>query len=142
MSDVAKDMADYLESEGVGTVGTNIFYDQTPVESELSVTLATATVIESGGFDPQINYDRKHYNPTIQIMVTGTQDSNTAAKAMNKLIVKELNPKKDNPFNVVVDDTVYYSTAQVGGNNFLGYNANNRPEWSLNFRLRRRESNV
>ena len=135
MSDVAQDIADYMDAQGLGTVGTDIFYDQMPVESELPVDAATITVIESGGFDPEVNKDRKHYLPTIQVMVTGTQDSNTLAKAK----VAEVADLLTDPLNLVVGSTVYYGTYQVGGNNFLGYDVNNRPEWSLNFRLRRRE---
>ena len=135
MSDVALDMATYLDAQGVGTLATDIFYDQMPDGAALPVDGAALAVIESGGFDPEINADRKHFNPSIQVVVKGKQNSNTEAKAMLAVIVDELT----DPLNLVVGGTTYYSTAQVGGNNWLGYDDNDRPEWSLNFQLRRRE---
>ena len=136
MADVAQTIADYLAAQSVGTVGTDIFFDQVPVESSLPVDEAAVTVIESGGLDPEINADRKHFNPTVQIIVTGTQESNTEAKAKVAEVVDLLT----DPLNLTVGSTIYYCTAQVGGNNYLGYDENNRPEWSLNFQLRRREN--
>jgi hypothetical protein len=132
MSDVAKDIADYLAAQSVGTVGTDIFYDQMTTDP---VTVAHITVIESGGLDPEINADRKHFNPTIQIIVTGTQESNTDAKAKVAAVMDLLT----NQLSLTVDDTTYHGSTQIGGNNFLGYDENNRPEWSLNFGLKRRE---
>ena len=135
MSDVALDMATYLQTQGVGTLATDIFYDQMPEETVLPVDGAALAVIESGGSDPEVNADRKHFNPSIQVIVKGKQNSNTEAKAMLAVIVDELT----DPLNLVVGGTTYYGTAQVGGNNWLGYDDNDRPEWSLNFQLRRRE---
>lgn len=135
MTDVAKAVADYLETNAIGTVGTDIFYDALPGESGLPTTDPALVVIESGGFDPEINADRKHFNPTVQIFVSGIPAGDAAAKAMAVAVVDLLT----DPLNLVDGTDTYYGTYQQGGLNFLGADENNRPEISLNFRLYRRE---
>lgn len=135
MTDVAKAVADYLETNGVGTVGTDIFIDSLPGESDLPATTPALTVIESGGFDPEINADRKHFNPTVQIFVQGIPAGNVAAKALAVEVVGLMT----DPLSLVVGDDTYYASYQQGGLNYLGDDENNRPEISLNFRLYRRE---
>ena len=94
MADVAQTIADYLAAQSVGTVGTDIFFDQVPVESSLPVDEAAVTVIESGGLDPEINADRKHFNPTVQIIVTGTQESkNQCRQVFTWLLLPRLPPR-------------------------------------------------
>jgi hypothetical protein len=135
MSDISKDVATYLQGKGVGTISTDLYYSKMPSPSP---SVSFATVLASGGFDPLINSDSEHYQPTCQIMVTGAEgeyDSSYAfAETIRDAIAK--------PFTFVSGVYTYYGAYQQGDINAIGYDANDRPEFSLNFRFYRRKANT
>ena len=128
-------MANYLETQAVGTVGTDIFVNKLPQQSDLPVNAPVLTVYDSGGFDPAVNINRKHFVPTVQIVVTGTANKYTDAETLALLLQDTLT----DAVAFVAAPFTYYGSYQQGDTVFLGYDENNRPEFSLNFRLFRRK---
>ena len=133
MSAPATDIANYLEISGIGTVGTDIFIDKMPEEGNRPLT-PTMTVYNTGGFDPAVNFHRKHYQPTVQIVIAGKPGDYVATET-KALAIQE---KMTDPVSFAAAPFDYYGSYQQGDTVFLGYDENNRPEFSLNFRLFRR----
>ncbi|MDD3921343.1 MAG: minor capsid protein [Eubacteriales bacterium] len=58
----------YLAANGIGTVGTTIFYGQMPETPDVCVAL-----FEYAGEPPESTHDRQHYEkPGLQVLVRGT----------------------------------------------------------------------
>lgn len=116
----ASDMAQYLEDQGHGTVGTDIFYSFQPDTPD-----ACITVLDTGGLAP----DRyiPHAEPTFQVLVRSTTYDLAEAKA--EAIVTELH---DSVHKTIGGDYHYYIfllTEPAA----IGRDENGRDEISINF---------
>jgi hypothetical protein len=122
---IAKEIADYLESQSIGTVGTDIFIDAMPDSPNDMVV-----VYNTGGFEPDIDVAIEH--PTFQI--TTRSESSATAYAKAEAIKALLHLK----YNVTleVDGIYYYFILMMNGINNLGRDEKNRIEYSINFRCK------
>jgi hypothetical protein len=119
------------------TLGTDLFYSKSP--DVVPADSPIVVVLDSGGFDPEANKERTHFQPTIQIIIAGSPGKYD----VGRLIADQIQTAITNAGFVYVspDGFTYYGSFQMGDINWLGYNENNRPKWSMNFRLYRRVDN-
>lgn len=125
MSILATELADYLATHSVGTVGTDIFIGRQPATPNSCVT-----VIETGGQAPS-GYTPLS-RPTVQVIVrdpsyeTGRAKADAVFAALHQLANRDLG-----------SHFIYFvlSIADIG---YLERDENERHEWSMNFRMARR----
>jgi hypothetical protein len=106
--------------------GTNLFQTFMPETPNFCVS-----VNDSGGYDPQSNY--VYEKPTIQILVRGKLWGYTAAYAQ----IKEIHNVLHDLHGEVWGGSKYIGIWTQGCVLPLGYDNNNRPMLSLNFRIHR-----
>ena len=135
---IAKDIADYLQAQGAGTVGDDLFISKMPVEKHRPSDAPAAAILASGGFDPAANKDRIQGQDTVQILVAGIPDGYDDAIAFAQTIRDVLIA----PLKLIVAPYTYYGSYAQGGIEPIGYDANKRPELSMNFRIYSRKENV
>ena len=80
MSDAAYQIAHYLEDEGVGTVGTNIFIDAAPAPDN-KVALEYVAVYNEGGRSPLVGTEIEQPHIVVLIFGDPTKRMTTWAKA-------------------------------------------------------------
>ncbi|KKN61711.1 hypothetical protein LCGC14_0519270 [marine sediment metagenome] len=80
MSSASVELAEYLEDEGVGTVGTDIFVDKQPLGAVNSLLIVTYP-----GAPPEHRMDGtsdvRFTFPNVQVRVRNTDDATAVAKA-------------------------------------------------------------
>jgi hypothetical protein len=133
MSDPAKDIATYLDAQGAATSETNLYYGKKPATPG---AYPVATVLSTGGFDPVVNADREQHQPTVQVIITGAVQGYDAARTLGEDIRDEL---IDPVTFTTADGFTYYGSYQQGDIEAIGYDENDRPEFSMNFRFYRRK---
>lgn len=124
---LAKDMATLLQTQGVGTVGTDIFYGTMP-DTDLHPDAAWA-VIETGATFVNSKYKRDEL--TFQVLIRGPrQDYDTgytnAKTAFDALL---------GIANQTVNGTDYLQFNTDSGIINLGNDARDRARFSINFRV-------
>lgn len=112
------------------TAGTNLFFNKKP--ATISKTLATAIVYDTAGNNPQILADKSNFAPSVQILVYGPPDGYSAAQQLAYGIRDYL---VESFGSQTVGSTTYVGCYSVGGIPFLGYDADNRPIFSSNYRF-------
>lgn len=122
MSIIIDDIADYLEDQGVGTVGTNIFVGEQPNDPANCVT-----VIDTGGMRPDIDLPTK--KPTFQVLVRNTEYSAGAAKL---LAIRNILHNKYNA-ELVDDGNYFYSINAISEGGHIGKDDIGNDEFSMNF---------
>ncbi len=120
----AFDIAGYLETNGVGTEGTDIFVSQEPDDPNFSIT-----IYDTGGISPNPAYLRDE--PTIQIRVRG--DKNGYSTAWDK--AQEIKDILLGADPVTLNGTEYVLFTQIGDILSLGYDENKRPLIISNWQL-------
>jgi hypothetical protein len=131
MNQPSEDIAAILASNiGTLTLGTNLFTSQMPqAAADKSVC-----VIDTGGYDPVALLDKDTVQrPTVQIIVRGDKGKNQTAYALAKTIDDVL----DLMDRATEGGTVYIGIYKVGDITSLGQDDDNRPLWSMNFRIDR-----
>lgn len=112
----------YLEDQGVGTVGTNIFLGYQPETPDNCVA-----VILTAGSTPSIDIPTKE--PRFQILIrntnheTGNNKLNTIRDLLHQFKNSEL----------VSGQTYFYYIFAVNEGGTIGRDPNGRDEWSINF---------
>ena len=127
MNAPSQDIKDILVADGIGTFGTDLFVSKQP-----STPDAVVTVYDTGGFAPE-GTTSDHY-PTVQVLIRGDQNSyrTTYTKAEN--VRDSLHRLHDETWN----STKYIAIWAMSDIIFVGYDENERPEFSINFRMHRR----
>jgi len=122
MKNVALEVAEYLEDNSIGTVGTNIFVDSLPEEDGTIVA-----VYNTGGSSPDI--DLPIPAPSFQVLVRDEEASVAYAK------IKSVMDLLVNQYNVtlVSGGNYYYSIHARGEIQNLGQDTRNRKEYTVNF---------
>ena len=131
MSSPAADIAANLVTAGLGTAGTSIFVGREPGLSTLTVTL-----IDNGGPAPNPRFARDFLD--IQIIVKGAPNDYANAQAKAEDIKNHLLGSAA----YTVGTKTYFAFNMRGDINFLGYNENNQPSFTLNFRILRDSGDV
>ena len=126
MSSPAEDIAEILETDALGTRGTDLFAGQEPERSFLTIT-----VLDTGGFPPNPAWLRDE--PTVQCRIRGVAGDYTVAWEKAQAIKDALLGRAP----TVVGTTDYVFFIQMGDIIFLGYDDNNRPMIVSNWHLAR-----
>lgn len=122
MSSVALDIAEYLEDQSIGVVGTDIFVGFQPDISDNIITIYV-----SGGSSPSIPIDLEY--PSIQVVVRNTSYATCESKAYS--IFNALHTTG----NTSIEGSTYqgiYANQQPFS---LGKDDQNRSEFVINFRI-------
>lgn len=124
---IAKAIADYLVTEGLGTFATDIFVSSLPPTPDDCIA-----VIETNGDAPEV--DIPLYNPTFQVLIrnssyaTGSEKLAAVRDALHRVA------------NITQNDIYfYYILANTNGGS-IGKDGNGRDEFSINFRCKTREA--
>lgn len=117
-------IAEYLEDQGIGVVGTSIFYSYLP---DTQVGTFTIAVLDSVGGTPDVDIPTK--SPGFQVFVrANTYD---IGKAKVDAIRAALHQKRNS--ELVADETYFYYILLQAEPGHLGRNANGKDEFSMNF---------
>lgn len=120
MANLIDDIATYLQTAGLGTVGTNIFLSYLPDTVDTGLA-----VIDTGGVMPDSYLPTK--SPTIQVFIRGANYE--AGKTKLDLVRSTLHQLA----NTQVGSTyIYYCLAQSEGGH-IGRNERGLDEFSINF---------
>jgi len=135
MTTVESDIAEYLEDQSVGTVGTNIFCTGHWPNAPSLCMLVTAY----GGMAPDTTHDSKVVKrPGVQILTRGGLDTTdyATARAMADAASTALHAVT----NTTIEGTVYLSIWAEQEPTYLGRpkGQNARPMWSQNFSVMKR----
>lgn len=123
------DIAELLETSGAGlnlTIGTNLFVDTSP-----STPDKCTTVIDTSGLAPELNY--VYERVSIQILQRGKKYGYIDAYSTLHAIKTYLHGKND----ITLSGTRYILIYVISDILSLGYDDNNRPLLSCNFRIHR-----
>lgn len=123
MSNIIDDVANYLASNGIGTLGVNIFEGFLPQGVDQAVA-----VIKTGGDRPNIDLPVEH--PSFQILIRNIE-YDTGEAVFNKirdLLHNQYNMQFQNGSSIYF----YYCRLRADGG-FIGKDAKGRDSWSMNF---------
>jgi hypothetical protein len=124
---VIADVAQYLQDQGLGTLGTNIWYSYLPDSGETGIA-----VLDTGGMQPDHYIPTKE--PTFQILVRAP--SYSAGKAVLDSIRAKLHQKAN--LNLIVGGQYFYFIMALSEGGHIGRNARGQDEFSMNFQARTR----
>jgi len=114
------DVASYLQTAGVGTVGTDIFKSYLPDSANAGIA-----VLDTGGMSPNIHVPL--YNPTVQVFIRAA--TYTAGKTKLLAVRTQLHQLA----NTTMGGTyIYFCLAQSEGGH-IGRNDRGQDEFSINF---------
>lgn len=120
MANLINDIASYLQTAGIGTLGTNLFASYMPDSVDTAVC-----VLDTGGVMPDPDIPTK--SPTIQIFIR------SADYATGKTKVDLVRATLHQLANTQVGSTyIYYCLAQSEGGH-IGRNERGLDEFSMNF---------
>jgi hypothetical protein len=116
------DIAEYMETNSIGTLGTDLFYSYLP-DTDNGTVIA---VLDTGGVKPDIDIkDLK--NPTFQVMVR-TNDYSTG-----KTKVDAIRALLHNVYETAIGSYHFLSINLISEGGHLGRNERGQDEFSLNF---------
>lgn len=127
MAVVIDDVATYLATNGVGTVGTDLFKGYLPESPN-----ACVSVLDTGGSQPDPDIPTKE--PTFQIMIRSTNYSTGRSKLDT---IRSLLHQEDN-IELVSGQTYFYFILAISEGGHLGRDDNGRDLFSINFHCRTR----
>jgi hypothetical protein len=120
-------LGDYLQTNSIGTLGTNIFLGKMPATPDYCICL-----YEYEGMGPEETFGSAGYDidkPRIQIVVRGTRDDYPTARNGAKTIRDLLAALTD----VTISSTKVLRVASLGSTIPLGLDDKDRPRISANF---------
>lgn len=127
MTSVAKDMADLLEAQAVGVVGTNIFTGQLPDRD--NVPDKAIGVFETGGIFISPKWQRDEI--MVQFLTRGPQRDYETSYAWAKQVqdaILGISPQ-------VINGKSYVLFVMIGGISHTGMDQRERHVFSLNFKV-------
>jgi len=122
----AKDIAQLISDAGYGTLGTDLFLNHEP-----NLPNDIVTVFDTGGSSPEPAIQL--YKPTVMVRARGGPSDFDEAYAKLESIKLALHAE----FDVTVNGSRYLQILAMGEIQQLGRDGNNRPQFTLNFRLMR-----
>lgn len=112
------EIGSYLEQKGIGVVGNDIFFAQVPENPDDIIA-----IFETGGFEPELLFDKVIEYPTFQIWVRGL-DYETARSKIQAI------------FELLSGNTEIYPLIHAMQSPVsLGQDEQNRWEFSCNFKV-------
>ena len=124
----SEDVKDILVAEGsLGLAfGTNLFIGEVPSEPDELVTL-----FDPSGFDEEANY--VYERPSVQARIRGEKGAYKAAYTLAESVKNIVRAVSNETWN----STRYVQFWSQGTVNWIGWDENHRPEFSVNFRIHR-----
>lgn len=123
------DIADYLEDEGLGTVGTTIFKSHLP---DLDNDTSVIGVFDTGGVTPDPYLPTKY--PTFQVFIRAS--SYAAGRTLLDNVRSSLHQQQN--VELITGNTYFYYILAQSEGGHLGRNERGQDEFSMNFRCRTR----
>jgi len=122
MSVVIDDVAQYLDDEGIGTLGTDIFKSYAPDNVD-----AMVCVLDTGGPKPDKDIPTK--SPTFQVFIRAASYSAGRAKldSIRALLHRNFNSE------LVAGQTYFYYILAISEGGHIGRNERGLDEFSINF---------
>ena len=120
-------LGDYLQTNSIGTLGTNIFLGKMPASPDYCITL-----YEYEGMAPSETFGNHAYDidmPRIQIVVRGARDDYPTARDG----VKTIRDLIANITDVTISSTKILRVASLGATIPLGLDDKDRPRIAANF---------
>lgn len=119
-----KQIALYLQSQSVGTLGTDLFYSYNPDTSSLPIV----AVIDTGGIQPSKDVPTKH--PTFQVFIRAA-DYVTGKTKLDA--VRSALHQTRNQVLAGGGDTYFYYIFALSEGGHIGRNEAGMDEFSINF---------
>lgn len=120
MSTLIGDIADYLVTKGLGTVGTNIFASYMPDSVDTGIC-----VLDTGGVMPDPDLPTK--SPTFQIFIRGADYETGKAK------VNAVRTTLHQVANTTIGSIYFYYILAQSEGGHIGRNERGLDEFSMNF---------
>lgn len=119
---LAQQIATYLAANGIGSLGTDLFYTYYP-----DTNAASVTVLDTGGMQPDPYIPT--YLPTFQIFVRSVDYTSGKEKleAVRALLHRKAN------LQLVTNGTYFYYITAMSNGGHLGKNESGKHEFSINF---------
>lgn len=114
------DLATYLQTQGLGTVGTDIFYSYVPGQQDTGIF-----VLDTGGPKPDADIPTK--NPTFQVFVRAS--SYDAGRAVMDNVRAALHRLA----NQTIGSFYFYNILALSEGGHIGQNQAGKDEFSMNF---------
>ena len=121
------EVAEYLEDEGIGTLGTDLFYSYLPDSVN-----ACVAVLDTGGLQPD------HYLPTAEPTFQVYIRSTTYALGKAKLDDVRAALHRQRNVNLISGGLYFYFIFALSEGGHIGRNPNGQDEFSMNFQARTR----
>lgn len=125
--DLIKQVATYLAAQGLGTLGTTIFYSYAPDSVDDCIV-----VLDTGGMKPDIYIPTK--DPTFQVFIRASTYS--AGKSVLNSVRSALHQQKG--VNLVSGQTFFYYIYAMSEGGHIGRNDRGLDEFSINFHAKTR----
>lgn len=124
---VISDVAEYLEGQSLGTVGTDIFESYLPDSVNSCIG-----VFDTGGLQP--DHDLPTKEPTFQVLIRAISYSagKTKLDSVRSALHKQAN------VTLFSGGTYFYFIFAISEGGHIGRNANGQDEFSINFQARTR----
>jgi len=120
---IRTDIAQHLHNQGIGSLGTSLFYSYLPETDTGDYNL---TVLDTGGVAPDREIPTD--SPTFQVFIRA-KDYDTGKSVLNS-VYNALDKKRG---QLVPGGTYFYSIFAQSNGGHLGRNENDRDEFSINF---------
>jgi hypothetical protein len=117
------DLASYLQTQGVGTVGTDIFKSRQPKTPNACVTL-----YDTGGAEQ--DKDLPIEDATMQVLVRST------TFALGRAKVDAIQSALHRVTNTTIGNNYYYFILAISRGGHIGINETGLDEFSINFRIK------
>lgn len=134
----ARDIVETIFPAASIDTGAELWFNKMPEDGVISTTLPSVIVLDPPGFTDILTSDDTLFEPTVQVMVVGAPAASNNTHyddAENKF--EEIKAFMFPRFRHVVGTTTYYGSFPQGGGGFLEYDANNRPIWTITYKLNR-----
>ncbi|HYD35555.1 MAG TPA: minor capsid protein [Vitreimonas sp.] len=123
MSSLITDIVDYLDDQGIGTTGTNLFEGYIPDAPDTCIA-----VLNTGGTRPDPDIPTK--SPTFQVFIRAT--SFAAGQSRLDQVREALHRQSNIEF--VTDETYVYYVLALAEGGHVGRDENGRDLFSINFK--------
>lgn len=130
MKSAAYNICELIVAAGLGTLGTDLFYSDLPAD----VSGLIVGVFDTGGYPPEGNPTSEIFRPTVMVAVKGERDQYQEAYDRAYLLFSTLHGQGN--VSSVTDFRILqiWSISDVL---WVGYDEENRPEFTINFSVQR-----
>ena len=129
MKSPAYNICEIIVAAGLATLGTDLFYSDLPA----TVTGNIAGVFDTGGYPQAGNLEIDLFRPTVMIKVKGKRGDYDGAYSFMYSLLGSVNGAR----STTTTDANIILVRPISDILFIGYDDDNRPEFTLNLELMR-----